>query len=182
MKWLVAVLTSIVAGSATAQSARDSFESIETSCADAPREAKTVLPKQLADWATLSCSRFGHVIRAAPGWVWHAPQTNEFVRVWAQPSQGNLEPTGHADHFTKLEFQQLTPREAQEAGDVLAKSLGAKPQPVVDAFVLLLSDARGQAQAVHFVRTEANIRIGNLWGWACSYPCQKPIIFMGFKP
>lgn len=180
---LVASVAALLAiQSALAQSSSEPFESIEMSCSSAPLEAKTELPPKLAEWAVVSCTRFGHVLRAAPGWVWHIPRTREFVRVWSQPSSGDLEPTGHADHFKSLEFSQLSVREAEEANAALAAQLGAEPQTVADAYVLLLRDARGGTQAVHFVRTEANIKLGNFWGWACGFPCVKPQVFMAFKP
>lgn len=152
------------------------------SCATAPKEAKVTLPAQLAEWATLSCTRFGHVIRSKSDWVWHSPRNDEFVRIWAQGSDGEMEASGHADHFSKIEFQELSAQEAREANNALASSLGAKPQPVADAFELLVTSAKGQRQIVIFVRTEANLRLGNMWGWACSDPCQEPTVFMGFKP
>jgi hypothetical protein len=166
---------------APAQS-NEPFESIEMPCSSAPSDARTELPPKLAEWAIVSCTKFGHVVRAAPGWVWHVPRTRDYVRVWSQPEGGSLEPTGHGDHFKFLEFKQLSAPEAEEANAALAAQLGAKPQVVADAYVLLLRDARGRAQAIHFVRTEANVRLGNLWGWACEYPCVKPQVFMAFKP
>jgi hypothetical protein len=175
------VATVLATFQASAQS-REPFESLEVSCSSAPTDAKTELPPELAKWATLSCTRFGHVLRAAPGWVWHNPRKNEFFRVWSQPSEGNLEARGHADHFTSIDFKQLTQAEAEEANAALAAQLGAKPQAVADAYVALLRDARGNAHAVHFVRTAANVKLGTFWAWACGYPCTSPQVFMGFRP
>lgn len=175
------VLALLVCQPAIAQST-EPFESIEISCSSAPSEAKTALPPKLSEWAVVRCTKFGHVVTAAAGWVWHIPRTKDYIRVWSQPDRGNLESTGHADHFKLLEFKQLSAPEAAEANAALAEQLGAKPQTVADAYVLLLKDARGRAQAIHFVRTEANIRIGNVWGWVCEYPCVKPQVFMAFKP
>jgi hypothetical protein len=182
VRFLASLVAALSAASSALAQSGESLEAIEIPCVEAPSDAKTQLPPILAEWAVVSCTRFGHVVRAAPGWVWHNPRTNEFVRVWSQPSTANLEPTGQADHFTYLEFKQLSPQEADEANAALAEQLGAKPQVVADAYVLLLRDVRGQAQAVHFVRTDANLKLGNLWGWACGYPCVKPQVFMAFKP
>lgn len=178
----VLVAAALSTGASAFAQGREPLESIEIACSSAPAEAKIELPPKLSEWAVLSCTRFGHVVRAAPGWVWHNPRTNEFVRVWSQPSAANLEATGHADHFTSIEFKELTQSEAEEANAVLAAQLGAKPQAVADGYVALLRDARGKAHAIHFVRTAANIKLGNFWGWACGYPCASPQIFMGFKP
>jgi len=174
-------LLAVLSGSARAQP-QESFDSILISCDTAPAEAKTQLPSKLAEWAVLSCTRYGHVLRAARGFVWHNPKTNSFVRIWSQPSDGDLAESGHGNYFKSLEFRQLSLQEAEEANAALAVELGAKAQAVVDAYTLLLVDARGRTQTVNFVRTESNIRLGNFWGWSCTSPCTKPQVFMGFKP
>lgn len=161
---------------------QESFDSIVISCDEAPAEAKTQLPAKLAEWAMLSCTRYGHVLRAASGWIWHNPKTNSFVRIWSQPSAGNLAESGHKNYFNSLDFRQLSPEEADAANAVLAKALGAQPQSVADAFALTLIDAQGRSQTINFVRAAANIRLGNFWGWVCSSPCVRPEVFMGFKP
>ncbi len=170
-----------LAGQAVAQP-RQSFESIVVPCEMAPPEAKTQLPAKLAEWAVLSCTRFGHVVSAAQGWVWHNPRTNSFVRVWSQPSDGDLSESGHENYFKSLEFRQLAPREAEQANAMLAAELGASAQPVADAYALVLVDVRGRTQVVNFVRSEANVRLGNFWGWSCTSPCAKAQVFMGIKP
>lgn len=173
---LVALTTS-----ASAQT-RESFESITIPCNSAPADARTELPAKLAEWATFSCTRFGHVIRAAKGWVWHNPRTNRFVRIWAQPGDGDLAESGHENYFKTLEFRQLAPQEADVANAALAAELGAEAQQVADAYTLIVVDALGRTQNINFVRAEANIRLGTFWGWLCTSPCAKPEIFMGFKP
>jgi hypothetical protein len=183
MRKLFAILGLLgsLATSAEAQP-RESFDSIITSCEGAPLGAVTLLPPKLSEWATLSCTRFGHVVRAAKGWVWHNPRANAFVRVWAQPSGGNLSESGHAHHFKSIDFDQLTPEEAVAANEALAAALGAKAQPVAQAYRLTLVDAQGRVQTVNFVRTEANVRLGNFWGMVCEMPCKTPEVFMGIKP
>lgn len=178
---IVIALVIALTGLARAQS-QESFESIVIPCDTAPTEAKTSLQPKLADWAVLSCTRYGHVLRAAKDWIWHNPRTNTFVRIWSQPADGDLEEAGHKHYFKSLEFRQLSPQEAEAANAALAKEIGAKPQAVADAYSLSLVDAQGRSQTVNFVRAEANIRLGTFWGWLCSSPCGKPEIFMGFKP
>lgn len=184
MKRALAVALTIIAGYAGAASAESSapFESIEIPCSNAPEAAKTELPSDLQKWAKLSCTRYGQVIRAASGWIWHSPRTNEFVRLWAQPAEGDLSEVGQSSYFTTIEFRKLSQPEAEEANNSLASSLGAKTQPVADAYALTTKDNTGRVQTVHFVRSEANARLGNLWAWACTEPCTKPTIFMAFKP
>jgi hypothetical protein len=176
----IGILTAL-AGQAAAQP-RESFESIAIPCDTAPPEAKTQLPTELAGWAMLTCTRFGHVVSAAKGWVWHNPRTNAFVRVWSQPSEGDLAESAHENYFKSLEFRQLSSEEAEQANATLAAELGAKAQAVTDAYTLVLVDVRGRTQVVNFVRGEANIRLGSFWGWSCTSPCAKPQVFMGFKP
>jgi len=161
---------------------RESFDSIVISCDTAPSDAVTKLPPKLSEWATLSCTRFGHVVRAASGWVWHDPKANTFVRIWSQPSGGDLVESGHKHYFKSMEFRQLGVEEAGAANAALAAALGAKAQPVADAYTLALVDAQGRIQTVNFVRSEPNIRLGTFWGWACGSPCYEPQVFMGFKP
>ena len=170
-----------LAKAASAQS-RESFESISIPCSSAPADARTELPTQLTQWATLTCTRFGHVVTAAKGWVWHNPRTNRFVRLWSQPSDSDLQESAHENYFKSIEFRQLSPQEAEAANSALAAALGAKPQQVADAFTLVLVDALGRSQTTNFVRAEANIRLGTFWGWSCTSPCAKPEVFMGFKP
>jgi hypothetical protein len=174
-------MVTALAGSAFAQP-RQSFESISIPCATAPTDARTELPAKLAEWATLGCTRFGHVISAAKGWVWHNPRANSFVRIWSQPSTGELSESGHQNYFKTLDFRQLSPQETEAANAALAAELGAKPQQVADAYNLVVVDAQGRTQNINFVRAEANIRLGTFWGWSCSSPCEKPEVFMGFKP
>lgn len=170
-----------LAGAALAQP-RESFDSISIPCSSAPTDARTEIPAQLEQWATFSCTKFGHVVSAAKGWVWHNPRTNRFVRIWSQPSDGSLQETGHENYFKTLEFRQLSPQEAESANAALAAELGAKAQQVVDAFTLVAVDARGRSQTTNFIRAEANVRLGTFWGWSCTSPCSKPEVFMGFKP
>ncbi len=170
-----------LAGAASAQP-RESFEAIGMPCTSAPAEARTELPAQLAQWATFSCTRFGHVISAAKGWVWHNPRTNRFVRIWSQPSDGSLQESGHENYFKTLEFRQLSPQEAESANAALVAELGAKAQQVTDAYTLIVIDARGRSQTTNFIRAEANLRLGTFWGWSCTSPCSKAEVFMGFKP
>ncbi len=158
------------------------FESIEINCSGAPSAAKTDFPSDAEKWAKLSCTKYGQVIRAASGWVWHAPRTNQFVRLWAQPTGPELTEASYSNYFTAIEFRKLSQSEAEEANQTIATSLGAKPQSVSDAYVLTATDNQGRVQTVNFVRTEANIRIGNMWGWSCSVPCTAPTVFMAFKP
>jgi hypothetical protein len=179
---LIAIgLLGYLAGPASAQP-RDSFDSISIPCSSAPTDARTELPAQLTQWATLSCTRFGHVVSAARGWVWHNPRTNRFVRIWSQPGDGNLQESGHENYFKTLEFRQLSPQEAESANAAIAAELGAKAQQVADAYTLVVVDARGRTQTTNFVRAEANVRLGTFWGWSCTSPCSKPEVFMGFKP
>jgi len=177
----IAVGLAVFSGLAGAQP-RESFDSIVISCEAAPSEAVTQLPPKLGQWAVLSCTRFGHVVRAARGWVWHNPRTNTFVRLWSQPSGGNLAESGHANHFRSVELKQLGAEEAAAANGAIAAALGAKPQPVADAHRLTLVDAQGRIQTVDFVRSEANVRLGTFWGIACGSPCTDAQVFAAFKP
>ena len=179
-----AVVLLLIAGSAFASPGEPTapFESIEITCSGAPTAAKTELPRDLEKWARLSCTKYGHVIRAASGWVWHAPRSNQFVRLWSQRAEPEFAEVGHSSYFTSIEFHKLSQPEAEEANKALATSLGAKPQLVSDAYVLAVTDNQGRVQTVNFVRSEANVRLGSFWGWSCSVPCTAPVVFMGFKP
>lgn len=184
MKHVFGVTLLLIIGSACAAPSDSTapFESIEIACSGAPATAKTELPVELEKWAKLSCTKYGHVIRAASGWVWHAPRSNQFVRLWSQRAEPEFAEVGHSSHFTSIEFRKLSQSEAEEANQTLAASLGAKPQAVADAYLLTATDSANRVQTIHFVRSEANVRIGNLWGWSCSLPCSAPTIFMAFKP
>ena len=174
----------LIAGSACAAPGEPTapFESIEITCSGALTAAKTELPSELEKWARLSCTKYGHVIRAASGWVWHAPQSNQFVRLWSQGAEPEFAEIGHSSYFTSIEFRKLSQPEAEEANQALAMSLGVKPQLVTDAYVLAVTDNQGRGQTVNFVRSEANVRLGSFWGWSCSVPCTAPVVFMGFRP
>ena len=182
MRSLLTVIT-LIAGLSGLAHSQESFDSILISCEKAPKEAiKGELPPQLAQWATLSCTRFGQVLRSAKGWVWHNPRKNSFVRIWSQPSDQELEESAKNNYFKELSFRQFTQPEAELANALLSKELGANPQKVADAFSLELTDAQGRKQVVNFIRTEANVRLGTFWVWSCASPCVKPEIFMGFNP
>jgi hypothetical protein len=173
----------LLAGLTGLAHSQESFDSILIPCEKAPIEAvKGDLPRQLSQWATLSCTRYGQVLRAAKGWVWHNPKANSFVRIWSQPSEQELEESAQNNYFKALTFRQLSQEEAEAANALLASELGAKPQKVADAYTLEVADARGGKQVVNFIRAEANVRLGTFWGWACASPCTKPEVFMGFSP
>jgi hypothetical protein len=89
--------------------------------------------------------------------------------------------SGHDQYFRLIEFHQLAADEAELANSKLAAALGAKPQPVAEAYRLALVDVQGRTQIVNFIRGEANMRLGNYWGWSCSEPCASPQIFMAIK-
>jgi len=109
----------LIASTGAAQSSA-AFDSIVISCNSAPQDARTEIPAELAQWATLSCTRFGHVIRAKNGWVWHNPRKNHFVRIWAQHSDGKFVESGHESYFKELEFRQLSASETDSANAALA--------------------------------------------------------------
>lgn len=162
---------------------QESFESVLISCDKAPlASVKSDLPPQLSHWAALSCTRYGQVLRAAEGSVWHNPKTNSFVRIWAQPSDQDLEESAEKNYFKSLSFWQLSQEDAESANLLLASELGVKPQKVADAYALEVVDAQGRKQSINFIRSEANIRLGTFWGWACASPCVKAEVFMGFSP
>jgi len=182
MRTLIIAIALFTGLTGLAQS-QESFDSIVIPCQSAPDEAiKGDLAPQLAQWATLSCTRFGQVLQAAKGWLWHNPKTNTFVRIWSQPSDEELEESAQNNYFKSLSFRQLSQLEAESANALLAKEMGANPQKVADAFSLEVTDAQGRKQVVNFIRAEANVRLGTFWGWSCTSPCVKPEIFMGFNP
>ncbi len=89
--------------------------------------------------------------------------------------------SGHDQYFKSIEFRQLSSDEAEKANAMLAAALGATPQPLAEAYNLVLLDVQGRTQVVNFVRGEANMRLGNFWGWSCSEPCATPQVFMAIK-
>jgi hypothetical protein len=119
---------------------------------------------------------------AAPGWIWHAPRNNQFVRLWSQEDDQNLKKVGHASHFVQIEARRLADDQAREANARLAESVGAAPQPLSEVFELQLKTDTGKTKVAFFVISEANARIGNLWAYTCGQTCAERIIFMIWKP
>ena len=82
-------------------------------CKDAPAAAVTTVPEPLSRWATIYCTRLGHIFSAND--KFYSLYTGTKVRGALNAAEltgrkGNL---GHAAHFTKITYEKLDPKAAQ---------------------------------------------------------------------
>jgi hypothetical protein len=169
----------LIASSAHSQ---QSIEAITIPCSGAPSAAVVKVPQLISKWAAVRCTEYGHIVMAAPGWIWHAPRENQFVRLWAQGDGQDLKRVGHSAHFVQIDARRLSSAAAEEANTLLSASIGAPPQPLSKALELRVKANGGVNRTVVFVISEANAQIGNLWAYACGQTCGERTVFMIFRP
>jgi hypothetical protein len=86
-------------------------------CKDAPKAAITQPPAQLAQWATIYCTKQGHVLTSNERYYSELPGTRGRLRGVLSAAQIGGErkgEIGHSAYFTKIEYAPLPPAEAQK--------------------------------------------------------------------
>lgn len=172
----------ILVALSSAASAQQTFESILIGCEDAPDHSVTELSAPISDWGRVSCTKYGHVIMSAEGWVWHSPIADQIVRFWAQSSAGVFSEVGHRAYFKSIELEELTGEAAESANETLAATLGASAQPISHAYHLTAVNSSNESESVFFVQPTSSKELGNLWGYTCNAECTNPLVFMVFRP
>ena len=166
----------------SAASAQQTFESIVIGCKDAPDKSVTQLAAPMSNWGRVNCTKFGHVIMAAEGWVWHSPMADQAVRLWAQSSAEEFSEVGHSAYFKSIQFEELAGDAAKSANETLAAALGASAQPISHAYRLTAVNSSNETESVFLVEPRSNQALGNLWGYSCNGDCTNPLVFMVFRP
>src|SRR5687768_10284420 len=84
-------------------------------CADAPADAVTQAPEEIASFLRIGCTKLGHFIYPAKGWIWKQPDAPVFFRINAQGERRSFRELRHQAYFTAVEARKLTPGEAAPA-------------------------------------------------------------------
>lgn len=92
-------------------------------CAKAPADAVTRLPDDLAKWATIYCTKLGHVFNANDHHFGAFPDSGLRASFSAADMAGKQGEIGNEAYFTKVAYHELTP---VEANALIARDPGVK--------------------------------------------------------
>lgn len=92
-------------------------------CAKAPSDAVTKLPDDLARWATVYCTKLGHVFNANDRYFGVFPDSGLRASFSAADMAGKTGEPGNDAYFTKIAYHELTP---VEANALIARDPGVK--------------------------------------------------------
>ena len=113
----------------TAQEVRPP-SSILIDCAKAPKDAVTKLPDDLARWATVYCTKLGHIFNANDRHFAAFPDLGTRASLGAAEIAGKTGEPGNEAYFTRIEYRALTPQEQADliaADPSVSKILANKP-------------------------------------------------------
>ena len=80
-------------------------------CAKAPKEAVTKLPDDLARWATVYCTKLGHIFNADDRHFGAFPDNGVRASFSAAEMAGKIGEPGNDAYFTKIDYRELSPAE-----------------------------------------------------------------------
>lgn len=92
-------------------------------CAKAPSDAVTKLPDALARWATVYCTKLGHIFNANDRYFGVFPDTGLRASFSAADLSGKQGEVGNEAFFTKIAYHEMTP---VEASALIARDPGVK--------------------------------------------------------
>lgn len=92
-------------------------------CTKAPTDAVTKLPEALASWATVYCTKLGHVFNANDRHFGVFPDSGLRASFSAADLAGKQGEAGNEAYFTKIAYHELTP---VEANALIARDPGVK--------------------------------------------------------
>jgi len=97
-------------------------------CNNAPSGAVTVLPPKLARWATIYCTKIGHIFAYRDGYFATFPGSGVRAVINAAEVSGRRGEVGHEAYFTHVEYRELSPAERAR----LTAESGAEEQRLGD--------------------------------------------------
>jgi hypothetical protein len=86
-------------------------------CKDAPKAAVVQVPEPLSRWATIYCTKQGHILTSNENFYSAIPRTRGKVRgvlSAAQIGGGRKGEIGHGAYFTKIDYAPVPPADAQK--------------------------------------------------------------------
>lgn len=83
-------------------------------CAKAPADAVTKLPDDLARWATVYCTKLGHIFNANDRFFGAFPDSGARASISAAEMTGKGGEPGHSAYFTRIGYVQLKPDEVRD--------------------------------------------------------------------
>jgi hypothetical protein len=114
-------------------------------CNQAPRNAMTQVPSSLARWATIYCTRQGHILTTNERFYSAIPGTQGKLRgvVGAAAINKQTGDVGHGAYFTKIEYTPVVPKTAAAMTAGVDSKVAAlvKDKPL---FQLTLTTDKGQ--------------------------------------
>jgi hypothetical protein len=131
-------------------------------CAGTPSSAAMELPGQLAEWGTLVCTPYGHIISNHEGWIWSHPGGYSPVFVPSQMVRDNPQPLGNASYFKALDFHEVPLSDPGAARALEALEAGLAHEAATNAYRLSVSGSLGRSLVLYFFRLR-----GSTWGIWC---------------
>jgi hypothetical protein len=83
-------------------------------CKTAPPGAVTQIPEPLSRWATVYCTKNGHIFSSNDRYFSAVPGAGAIGAFSAAALTGRRGEVGHAAHFTKITYDKLPPEKAKE--------------------------------------------------------------------
>lgn len=164
MKYITIVLMAFLSLTSDAEPAGE--------CEGTPKFAVTTLPAPLDGWGQIVCTPFGHIITNKEGWVWSNPGSYSPVMIPSQMVRSIPEPLANESYFTKIEMNELSDNEAEEAVIIFEKGFdtsGTKPK----VYALNVASVSGKSLGFKFFDYG-----DSQWGMWCNRECDPNSKFM----
>ncbi|MEW5889575.1 MAG: hypothetical protein AB1768_11125 [Pseudomonadota bacterium] len=139
-------------------------------CQGAPREAVLAVPAPADKLVRVACTKWGHMLAPAAGWLWTKPGGISPVFFPAQMVQSSPGDSGHRDHFREIRVRELPPKEALEKWQPIGALFAAKSPADLRALEIVAVNQDKQAHILYLFNKN--------WGYACSPECTVNTAFL----
>ncbi len=142
-------------------------------CEGTPKEAVTELPAPLNKWASLACTKYGHVIGPAEKWLWTVPGGFSPIFVPSQMVKTNPKKVGNSSYFTQIKL--IKEKDNSLLGELLKGFDTSGANDTTDIYKLTVKNNQNLSQTLYFIddRTDSN-----KWGVWCRNECKETTQFM----
>jgi len=150
------------------------------SCSEAPKEAVLTLPDtNVSQWAQVACSKYGHVIVPADGYVWSLYGGFAPIAFTAQGMKQNTEPkeVRHSVHFSSITVDVLDENAAKK---IAASSSWNEEVPRVAPKVWHVNATSNTGHVEDFFFLRYPDRLSGAMQCPKEMPCIAPLTLMPF--
>lgn len=82
--------------------------SVLIDCKEAPKQAVTALPEKLSSWATIYCTKFGHILAYRDGYFGIYPKTGRRATINAARLSAKPGPVAHDAYFSHISYRPIS--------------------------------------------------------------------------